>query len=113
MRYVGCGDRTGDLPDGSSLAVFLLSGYITEALKTNNKLRLLEMRKNKLTDEGVVALAKVLIVRVIPHLAQPVLDWKWWYRGQYSLTVLGSWVYCHAYHTVMLLLLLSSVMPDS
>ncbi|KAF4718538.1 hypothetical protein FOZ62_018144, partial [Perkinsus olseni] len=34
--------------------------YITEALKTNNKLRLLEMRKNKLTDEGVVALAKVL-----------------------------------------------------
>ncbi|KAF4687383.1 casein kinase 2 regulatory subunit [Perkinsus olseni] len=35
-------------------------GYITEALKTNNKLRLLEMRKNKLTDEGVVALAKVL-----------------------------------------------------
>ncbi|KAF4675229.1 hypothetical protein FOL46_002495 [Perkinsus olseni] len=35
-------------------------GYVTEALKTNNKLRLLEMRKNKLTDEGVVALAKVL-----------------------------------------------------
>ncbi|KAF4754979.1 hypothetical protein FOZ63_033223 [Perkinsus olseni] len=59
----------GRASNGHPLETLLISGvnvtdeglgYITEALKTNNKLRLLEMRKNKLTDEGVVALAKVL-----------------------------------------------------